>query len=68
MVKPQYALISSGFNNRFGHPHSTVLERLSERGVQVFNTAESGAIELVLSNPISVLEWRKYDPPKWRQP
>lgn len=68
MVEPQYALISSGFNNRFGHPHSIVLERLSERGVQVFNTAKSGAIELVLSNPISVLEWRKYDPPRWRQP
>lgn len=43
-VQPQYAVISVGYNNRFGHPHSEVINRLSQHGVEVFRTDESGAV------------------------
>lgn len=43
-VNPNYAVISVGYNNRFGHPHSEVLNRLAEQGSQVFRTDEHGAV------------------------
>nr|WP_139843797.1 DNA internalization-related competence protein ComEC/Rec2 [Enterococcus sp. 9E7_DIV0242] len=43
-LKPKQAIISSGRNNRFGHPHSETLATLSESDVAVFQTAESGMI------------------------
>lgn len=48
-LKPRIAVISAGFRNRYGHPHSTVLARLDERGVQRFSTATDGAVLLRFS-------------------
>ena len=45
-VKPGAGIISSGLANRFGHPHPAVLQRLRERGVEVFNTALSGTVRV----------------------
>jgi competence protein ComEC len=46
-VSPSYAIISSGSENRFGHPHQVVLERLSAlEHVQVLRTDQQGTIEL----------------------
>lgn len=47
-VDPSYAVISAGADNRFGHPHQAVLDRLAQIGdVTVLRTDESGTIELV---------------------
>lgn len=46
-VSPKIALISVGRNNRFGHPHSEVLERLEERNIAVFRSDE-GSIRFVI--------------------
>lgn len=43
-VDPQIALISAGRNNRYGHPHEELLERLTDRGCLIYRTQESGAI------------------------
>lgn len=40
------ALISSGRNNRYGHPHPDVLDRLDQRGVSLYRTDRSGAVFL----------------------
>ncbi|MEH6823471.1 MAG: DNA internalization-related competence protein ComEC/Rec2 [Motiliproteus sp.] len=48
-VSPQRVLISSGWRNRFGHPHPEVVARLLERQVESFNTATQGAIQLKIS-------------------
>ncbi len=56
-VRPQSALISSGYLNRFGHPHPAVLHRLDayhaaargEDATEVLNTAFTGAQEFVLT-------------------
>lgn len=42
--KPKIALISVGKNNRFGHPHEEVIERLGEHNVKIYRTDLNGAI------------------------
>jgi competence protein ComEC len=47
-VDPDYAVISVGKDNRFGHPHEAVLGRLAELGgVRVLRTDQAGRIEFV---------------------
>ena len=41
---PRYAVISAGENNRYGHPHKEVLERLDQFGIPYLETSENGAI------------------------
>lgn len=43
-VKPQYAVISVGADNRFGHPNQAVVERLRQNQAEVLRTDQSGAI------------------------
>jgi len=49
-VNPAIAIISAGYKNQFGHPHSDVLERYKKRGIRVLNTADVGAIKMQWSN------------------
>ena len=44
MVDPKIALISSGRNNRYGHPHEKLIERLEDCGCLIYKTQESGAV------------------------
>jgi len=43
-VQPQYAVVSSGKDNRYGHPHEEVVTRASAAGAQLVSTAELGTI------------------------
>ncbi|MBM7716329.1 competence protein ComEC [Bacillus thermophilus] len=43
-IKPKYAVISAGQNNRYGHPHPEVLETLENNGVRIFRTDLQGAV------------------------
>lgn len=45
-VQPRIALISSGFQNRFRHPRTEVLERYRSAGSAVHNTVDLGWTEL----------------------
>jgi len=45
VMRPGMAVVSSGYANRFGHPHPDVLRRLRHIGARVLSTAESGALE-----------------------
>ncbi|MGI9289255.1 MAG: DNA internalization-related competence protein ComEC/Rec2 [Pseudomonadales bacterium] len=47
-VQPRYAVVSSGYLNRFGHPHEEVVTRYEEEGTQLLNTALTGSISFVL--------------------
>ena len=46
IIKPELSLISCGKNNRYGHPHEELLERLDDIGSEVVITYESGAITI----------------------
>lgn len=41
---PEYAVISAGYRNSFGHPHPTVLARLKEQGCNVWRIDERGYV------------------------
>ncbi len=45
-VSPILAFISCGRNNRYGHPHPVVLERLNMLGVRIFRTDLLGTIRV----------------------
>lgn len=43
-IEPKLAIISCGKNNRYGHPHAELLERLRQTGCTVLQTSEVGAV------------------------
>ncbi|MBI1974443.1 MAG: MBL fold metallo-hydrolase [Candidatus Zambryskibacteria bacterium] len=44
-VSPQYAVISAGKNNSYGHPHKEVLDILKSVGAQIVSTIDMGTIK-----------------------
>ena len=46
-VMPEYAVISVGENNDYGHPNDDVLSRLRDAGTTVYRTDEQGTIVAV---------------------
>jgi competence protein ComEC len=44
LAAPDYAIISAGRGNSYGHPHRDLLARLADIGAEVFITSDSGAI------------------------
>lgn len=45
--KPQFVIISNGRDNRYGHPHASVLKELEARNIPFLRTDDKGSIELV---------------------
>lgn len=43
-VNPQYAVISVGVGNDYGHPHKTTLDKLNAKNIKTFRTDLSGTI------------------------
>lgn len=49
VVKPEYAVISVGARNRYGHPYQQVLSNLEAVGAQIFRTDINGTITLKIN-------------------
>ena len=49
-VRPEYAIISCGKNNRYGHPHKEVIDRLREDHVKICRTDREGDIVFTYIN------------------
>ena len=45
-VQPEYALISVGEDNSYGHPAKATLDRLAAAGAEVYRTDQDGTIEI----------------------
>ncbi|MCX6740715.1 MAG: ComEC/Rec2 family competence protein [Candidatus Parcubacteria bacterium] len=45
-VKPQYAIISVGKDNDFGHPHLRTLDNLQKMGIKILRTDQAGTIKI----------------------
>lgn len=48
-VRPRIAVISAGEDNSYGHPHEETLTRLKEKGCDVYQTPECGAVTIHVS-------------------
>ncbi|OHA89992.1 MAG: hypothetical protein A2832_01750 [Candidatus Zambryskibacteria bacterium RIFCSPHIGHO2_01_FULL_44_22b] len=55
-VTPEYAVISAGKDNSYGHPHTEVLTNLTSIGAKILNTAESGTIQFETDGKILKLK------------
>ncbi|WP_226646302.1 DNA internalization-related competence protein ComEC/Rec2 [Microbulbifer variabilis] len=44
-ARPGRVIFSAGYRHHFGHPHADVVTRYRAMDVEIFNTAQSGAIE-----------------------
>lgn len=53
-VNPQIALIGVGRKNKFGHPNQEVLERLKEKGIQIYRTDQNGEIQIIVKNDLKI--------------
>jgi len=51
-VASDIAVISSGVDNQYGHPHPAVLGRLSDAGSAVLRTDELGTIEVITDGEV----------------
>lgn len=60
-TRPRYVVFSSGYRNRFGHPHAAVTERYAQAGAQLLNTADSGALifDVQGGRVVRVERWRE---------
>jgi len=47
-VRPRFVLVSAGYRSQFGHPAPSVAQRYEAQGIEVWNTALSGALEFTL--------------------
>ncbi len=48
--QPHTVVYTAGFKNRFGFPKSSVVERYAAAGVSQLNTADTGAIDILVSD------------------
>ncbi|MEK7227628.1 MAG: MBL fold metallo-hydrolase [Patescibacteria group bacterium] len=55
-VSPEYAVISAGKDNSYGHPHKEVLNILTKVGAKVVSTAELGTIKFETDGKILQLK------------
>ena len=53
-VSPRWALVQSGYRNRYGHPAAPVVERYRARGIALLDSPHCGA-----------MHWRSAQPDTW---
>ena len=63
-VRPQVALVQSGYRNRYGHPQVGVLQRYAERAIPVHDSPHCGAATWTSLHPAGVscsrMEYLRY--------
>ncbi len=45
-VKPEFAIISCGEKNDYGHPHKETMDALEKRGIELFRTDKQGEVKI----------------------
>ncbi len=67
-TQPKHVVVSSGYMNRYGHPHPKVIQRYEDLEAQIWNTANQGAISFEWSHKSSapkVVSARQVSPKLW---
>lgn len=57
-VQPKLAIISAGFDNRYGHPTPETLSRLNALQIPYLNTADMGAIHIEQQHSQALWSWQ----------
>lgn len=69
-VSPAVGVVTSGYLNRFNHPHSAVVERYAARQITLLNTVDSGELRFdfpVDARLFTVKKWREETPRLWHK-
>jgi competence protein ComEC len=67
-VSPRWAVVPTGYRNRFGHPNGEVLERYRAAGVGVMRTDLDGAVHVFLNDKGTRLQGERERKPRyWRR-
>lgn len=56
-VNPKVAIISYGYKNSYGHPHDKTLNTLNNRNIKIYNTVDSGEIDIIMDKNIVYNEY-----------
>ena len=66
-VRPAHAVVSSGFDNRWGFPHPEVVARYEAVGARVHNLADSGQLSVSISpsGVTKIINYRQNIAPFW---
>lgn len=69
-VAPAWAIVTSGYRNRFGHPKADVVARYTGRGATVLRTDRAGAIAMTFAAdaPLAVSDARGERRRYWQEP
>ena len=67
-LRPQFVLVSAGFQNRFGHPHADRVAAWHSTGANVMTTATHGALIWNSVQPHTVTRVRWQRDAYWRMP
>ena len=66
-VQPRYAVFTTGYRNRFGHPKAEVVERYRAIGSELLRSDKDGAIMLKMNaNTLQVESYRKSHRRYWQ--
>ena len=63
-VDPEFAVISCGKGNSYGHPHAQVLNSLRARDIKVYRTDEQGS--LIASSDGTAITWNAAPSDTWQ--
>ncbi len=58
-IKPEYAIISAGKDNKYGHPNSEALERLQKYSKEILSTIDHGTISFLTDGKTIDIETQK---------
>lgn len=65
-VKPQFVVFTSGYRNRFRHPHPEVVGRYRDLGSRVLRSDRDGAVFFTFAGGrVTALSWREQRPRYW---
>ena len=65
-TRPKFAVVSAGYDNRFGHPHPRVVDRYRNGGSHIVSTASAGAVRWRSTDAESVIVQRCAASRYWR--
>lgn len=63
-VSPDYAVISCGEGNKYGHPHAEVLNKFRTEGITIYRTDEQGTI--VATSDGEAITWNTSPSDSWQ--